>query len=85
MNSSNWKTGTVRGYDKNTGKGISYRYDAKVYEKGSEYGINEGRISKLWIADSRGNTVASYDRGWNMEPATKEVKAALEIILNLYS
>ena len=81
---SHWKTGTVRAFDKNTGKGMSYRYDAKVYDEGSEFGINGGRISKLWIEDSRKFPVASYDRGWDIKPTSKEAEAALAIILELY-
>ena len=40
---------------------------AKVYDEGSEYGINEGRISKLMIKVD-GVTTLSYDRGWDIEP-----------------
>ena len=31
------------------------------------YGINGGRISKLWIKMD-GKVIASYDRGWDIKP-----------------
>lgn len=38
------------------------------FEEPSEFGIDEGRISKLWIADETGKPVAEYDRGWSIKP-----------------
>lgn len=39
-----------------------------AFGEGSEYGIHEGRISKLWIKDNAtGQTVCNYDRGWDTE------------------
>lgn len=29
--------------------GSKFVYEAKVFKTGSKYGINDGRISKLWI------------------------------------
>lgn len=59
---------------------------AKVYDEGSEYGINEGRISKLKIQID-GNTTLSYDRGWDIEPDENdhETMAAYSIILSEYN
>lgn len=31
--------------------GHLFRWEAKVYPEGSTYGINGGRVSKLWIAE----------------------------------
>lgn len=58
---------------------------AKVYDEPSEYGINEGRVSKLMIKID-GVTTLSYDRGWDLEPDERdhETKAALSIILEEY-
>lgn len=51
--------------------GVKYKYEAKVYDVGSKYGINNGRISKLKVVNDIGpnswtwdNTVINYDRGW---------------------
>lgn len=47
-----------------------FKIQAKIYDQGSEYGINEGRISKLWIwLDGQVNTIYCYDRGdENIDP-----------------
>ncbi len=60
-----FKEGTI-GIPKEYGGGIAHFW-AKVYDEGSIYGIDEGRISKLKITID-GRTVVSYDRGWDIEP-----------------
>lgn len=60
-----WKEGTI-GIPVNGETKIAH-YWAKVYDEGSVYGIDEGRISKLTIKID-GQTVVSYDRGWDIEP-----------------
>lgn len=60
-----WKEGTI-GVPVNGETKIAH-YWAKVYDEGSIYGIDEGRISKLTIKID-GQTVVSYDRGWDIEP-----------------
>jgi len=45
-----------------------YRVNAKVYQEGSEFGIDNGPISKLYIADKEDNCVVNYDRGWDIKP-----------------
>jgi hypothetical protein len=57
----NWVWGTIDGYF----------FEAKVFATGSDYGIKNGRVSKLSIReDSRGDSVrfVSYDRGWDVRP-----------------
>lgn len=52
-------------------------------EPNEEYGIDGGRISKLYIR--RGNkVVCNYDRGWDVEP-THEVKAFYDEIIKKYN
>ena len=46
----------------------------KHFDEGSDWGLRHGCISKLWIADENG-TVANFDRGWDVRPATAEAKA----------
>ena len=73
-----WQEGALRVYDDN------YHYWVKVYETGSKYGIDGGRVSKLTI--KRGSeTVANYDRGWDIEPVDEGAKLAMEIILHQYA
>jgi hypothetical protein len=45
-----------------------YRAQVRFFEEPSEFGIDEGRISKLWIADKDDKPVVEYDRGWSVEP-----------------
>ncbi len=61
------------------GVGLDIHFYAKVFEEGSEYGIDGGKISKLEIR--LGNEIlCNYDRGWDVEP-TEEVKLFYECIL----
>lgn len=59
-----------------------FKIEAKVYDEPSQYGINNGRISKLWIQNKNsGKTIANYDRGWDFnhdELVVKEVVRYLE-------
>lgn len=68
-----WKEGIIDGY----------RYQVKVYDEGSEFGINGGRISKLWMQKD-GKEAAYYDRGWDIRPNAK-AKATYEKLLAMYN
>lgn len=49
--------------------GVDYKIDAKVFLEGSEYGIDNGPISKLSIKDIANNElIINYDRGWDKKP-----------------
>ena len=79
-----WKEGTI-GIKINKETKIAH-YWAKVYDEGSIYGIDEGRISKLQIKID-GQTVVSYDRGWEIEPDENDeaTMIAYSIIINDYN
>ena len=47
--------------------------DILQFDEPSKYGINGGRISKLCITNKKGDWLANYDRGWDVEP-TEEIK-----------
>ena len=68
-----WKMGMIDGYE----------YQVKVYEEGSEFSINGGRISKLWMRKDH-KEVANYDRGWDKKP-TGAAKAAYNKLLAMYN
>lgn len=70
------RTKEIKKMEITTGKTNGYRYSIKHFENGSEYGIDGGRISKLWIGKD-GQTFANFDRGWDIYPTTAE---ALEIL-----
>lgn len=67
---------------------VIFRYEAKVYDEGSKYGINGGRIPKLRIESfyyGYPEVCIQYDRGeWLMEPKNDFAKKALNYVLNLY-
>ncbi len=55
----------------------TYTIQMVVFEEGSEYGIEEGKISKLYVADADRNMIANYDRGWDVLPKSQ---AELDIV-----
>lgn len=65
----NWVTGECDGLT----------FEAKLFDNGSEFGINKGRVSKLDISD-KGKTIVNYDRGWDIRP-TKEYKSHYDDIM----
>lgn len=73
-----WVRGEVR-----TDDGESVRFSAKVFMEGSSYGINNGRISKLWFVVD-GNTV-NYDRGWDCKPKSDKAKKIYKALLKEYN
>ena len=48
--------------------GEVFHYWMKQYDKGSEWGIDGGRVSKLMLKRD-GKIVCNYDRGWDVKPA----------------
>ena len=64
--------------------GTKVEYWVKHYEEGSEFGINEGRISKL---DCRadGEMILHYERGGDIEPQTELACKALEILKSRFN
>lgn len=70
-----WKEGVI-GIN-----GTPYHYWIKVYEEGSVFGIDGGRISKLMIK-RKDEIVCNYDRGWDMRPVDEETQLAFEILVH---
>ena len=69
-----WKKGLLNGCD----------YQVLVFPKGSPFGINKGRISKLFIRDKNKKVIADYDRGWNVKPKSPDEQKVLKSVLALY-
>ena len=62
-----------------------YEIQVKMFDEPSYFGINNGRISKLWIRNlDTGKTVCNYDRGWDIKP-TSEVKPDYREIIKKYN
>lgn len=79
-----WHSGII-GVPQVKGPAIKVQYSVKVYDRGSEFGINGGRISKLYMSDCRtGDVLANYDRGWDIEPVNEAAEFALAILLESY-
>ena len=59
---SNWVTGSVG----------DYKFEATLFDEGSSYGINNGRVSKfhMWNAKKGSGVgdVVAYERGWDQKP-----------------
>lgn len=67
-----------------TGVTGQYQYEVKVYDNPSYWGINNGRISKLYLYKDR-KVVLEYERGWsNRGPHCTAHKNALRAILKKY-
>lgn len=64
--------------------GTEYNYSAKVYDEPSQFGINEGRISKLTVKQGK-KDIINYDRGWDIEPTDMITHLILDIILKKFS
>lgn len=64
--------------------GKHYAAEAKVFDVGSQYGINRGRISKLSIRRTGDGAVYQYDRGSVLFPVDADAKKAKNIIVNLF-
>lgn len=60
------------------------KYWVKSFDEPSEYGIEEGRISKMAI-EINGQKVCNYDRGWDIYPETEEANLAYAILMNQYN
>lgn len=45
--------------------GVGYNLQAKVYIEPSDFGINGGQVSKLFVSNED-ETLISYDRGWDV-------------------
>lgn len=75
---TNWVMGEHEG---------GYSFDALLFDLSSEYGINEGRVSKLMIKKTGTEgwdpryAVVNYDRGWDVRPKTPEVRKVYKEIL----
>lgn len=83
---TNWVTGEVEFNHQ------EYTFSAKLFDTGSEFGIDKGRVSKLSI--KRKGTgfmqwdgyIVNYDRGWDIIPEKEEdvliFKTVMELLEN---
>jgi hypothetical protein len=55
------------------GRAGNYHFEALVFAEPSQYGIDGGQVSKLYVwaagaRNKRGESLAAYERGWELEP-----------------
>jgi hypothetical protein len=58
-------------------------FEAKVFDAGSKYGIDGGKVSKLYIRSASKGEICNYDRGWDVKP-TPENKAEYDAVMKLF-
>lgn len=73
------------------GKVGKYNFQAKLFDEGSTFGIENGRVSKLSIWDEEKRQkeqnfcnacVVNYDRGWDIKPSN-EIKPYFDAVMTL--
>ena len=63
-----------------------FRFEIKHFDEPSVFGINEGRISKLWLKQKDGFQIAAaYERGWDKRPETKEAQDAVDTLCAIWN
>ncbi len=76
----NWFVGTIGGYP----------FQAKVTEEDSSFGIQDGRIIKLFVTDiptdkNPGKTeIIAYERGWSKYPEKPEHEEILDALYEYF-
>ena len=77
---------TKRHGDWTYGHTDEYDFQVKHFDRPSSFGIEEGRISKLWITrHSDRRVIAAYDRGWDILPGTEEELDATQAIIDRFN
>lgn len=79
-----WNNGGIWYNDRYEEDGHAIRWSVLVFEEGSEYGIDGGRISKLWISID-GKWAANYDRGWDVRPKSALAKSIYNMLISEYN
>ena len=65
--------------------GVEVGYQVKHYKEGSEYGIDGGKISKLFCYIGR-HEVVSYDRGdWSHKPQNAVSRKAYKALVEKFN
>ena len=73
-----WKQGSIK-----VGRSTII-YWVKSFEEGSQFGIDNGRISKLMLKRD-GRVIANFDRGWDIVPIDLEAEAALAELMKKFN
>ena len=78
----NWFTGTIAGYP----------FQVKVTVEGSAWGIDNGRIIKLFVTEKPEgssskylNELISYERGWGIYPEPGELEDIVDAFVEYFA
>ena len=78
------KTGRPTGGTWVKGNIAGHAFEALVFPEhatDAAFELEDSRISKLWIrSEETGEVVASFERGWDMKPATEMAKAIVDLL-----
>ncbi len=78
-----WREGTIE-IPNSEGQKVPVYCWVKSFDEPSEWGLEEGRISKLMLKQD-GKVVYNFDRGEDIAPQTPEAEAALAILMEKYN
>ena len=78
-----WHEGKID-VPKKAGGHTTIHFWMKAYDEPSEYGIENGKISKLMLKQN-GKIVYNFDRGLDVPPKTEEAETALAILMQEYN
>ena len=69
-----WTSGSI---DRHTFQALVFPEHAES----ASFELGTSRISKLWIkSQATGETVANFDRGWDIEPTTDAAKTIVDLL-----
>ena len=64
----------------------NYSFQIKHTAEPSTFGIDEGRIIKLWLASKTTYTcIASFERGWDKLPSYTEAQEAAQLLIDAFN
>lgn len=79
---SNWVSGII--------EGTEFKFESKLFDEGSRFGIDGGRVSKLSIRNKNveglgffDGYIVNYDRGWDIEPKDEQHIKIFNEVMNL--
>lgn len=80
LDNKNWYVGKV------LINGVEYKINILRFDQPSDFGIDGGRISKMYIFTSK-EALVWYDREWETEPSpdNKDVQEVYKLLLSLYN
>lgn len=71
---SNWVKGLINGGE--------FEFRAKLFDEDSEFGIDGGRVSKLWVANIWGSCIMNYNGGWDINSKGKYEYDVFQAVLH---